>query len=112
MFVRKLSFFRQTGLQKSAQAPYKYICLENGLERVKGLGGWIALPLGCGFFHQGSQQEERFPYKPSSQELVDSIGFGIKCLKTLNYFKSRSKLKILKHKAADDLTIIFAMVPL
>jgi hypothetical protein len=54
--------------------------------RAKGLEGRIALPSG-GFFHQGSQQEERFPCKPSSQELGDSIGFGIKWLKTLNTLK-------------------------
>jgi hypothetical protein len=88
--------------KKCASQTFTYVV------RAKGLEGRIALPFG-GFFHQGSQQEERFPYKPSGDR-----SFGIKCLKTLKFklFKrSRSKLNILRHIAADDLAKIFALVP-
>ncbi len=78
-------FSRQTGLKKAI-----HVCLEDGLERAEGLEGRIAPPLGGGFFHQGSRQEERFPYKPSSQESGNRRSFGIKCHKTLNYLKDQN----------------------
>jgi hypothetical protein len=74
--ARKLSFFRQSGLQKMCQ-PYMYVW------KTKGLEGRIALLLGGGFFLQCIQQEERFPYKPSSEELGERRSFGINCLKNI-----------------------------
>jgi hypothetical protein len=68
-------------------------------ERVRGIAHF------GGFFHQikVSQWEERSPFKPSSQESGDRIGFSLKRLKTLNFTN-------FKHMAVDDLNKTFEMV--
>jgi hypothetical protein len=50
--------------------------------------GRIACPPFGGFFHERSQYEERFPFKPASQELGKRISFSIKRLKTLDTLKN------------------------
>jgi hypothetical protein len=53
------------------------------------------------------------PYKQSSKEFGDSKSFSVKRLNLKPLSKnSRSKFKILKDIAIDDLTKTFAVVPL
>jgi hypothetical protein len=102
--------FCQNSLQKMCK-PF-VLCLEDCLGCVKILGRTACAPIRCVFFYHLIQQEERSPNKLSSPEFGDRKSFCTKRLKTLPLLtNSRSRLKILKLIAVNDLTKIFVNLP-